>query len=241
MKDVKQGGFTIIELMLFITISTLMTITLLVGWTVAINTQSYRDATRSLAATLQSEYNQTINVVGERGANFTCTKSGSTVTVAPTSPSSGQSRGTSDCILMGRYVTIDGTSFTSDVVLGIPPTNPIVGGTSDAEVIAAYSPTHIDSSLIAGTDTEIPWVAATYKSSGDTASIRTAFLIIRSPETGTTYTYHLDYPDTRPICVPQILASGSQAAKTICLDPGTPIAQPRAALSLARTQRPLQQ
>ena len=222
-----QGGFTIIELMLFISISTLMTITLLVGWTVAINTQSYRDATRSLASTLQAEYNLTTNVLGERSAGYRCVRASQAVNVTQTVPASGASRGTTDCVFMGRYVVVNGANVSSTVVLGMEPTTPIPGGTSDQQVIRDYLPTRVDSALIPGTSNPISWISTTYKSSTDPTPVKTAFLIVRSPETGTTYTYNGDFTNSEPTARDLVLAS-RQTAKTICLDPGAPIAQPRA-------------
>ena len=231
MNDVKQGGFTIIELMLFISISALMTITLLVGWTVAINTQSYRDATRSLASMLQAEYNQTTNVVGERGAGFTCVRGSGAVRITKTTPATGQSRGTTDCVVMGRYIVLDNTKFTSTAVLGTAPAAPITSGTSDVDALRQYLPTKLDTSLIAGTTADLPWVSGTDKPNSNKTPIKTAILILRSPETGAVYTFSSDFPVTEPTA-DAVLTAANQTTRTICLDAGAPIAQPTSAVIL---------
>ena len=58
----RTSGFTIIEVVLFLAISGLMAIGLLVGTSMAIQRQQYRDAVQSFAGYLRDEYARVVSV-----------------------------------------------------------------------------------------------------------------------------------------------------------------------------------
>ena len=58
----KQKGFTIIEVILFVAISGLLTSMLMVGVSMSINRQQYRDSVQSYAGFLRNEYSKVVNV-----------------------------------------------------------------------------------------------------------------------------------------------------------------------------------
>ena len=90
----KQKGFTIIEVILFVAISGLLTSMLMVGVSMSINRQQYRDSVQSYAGFLRNEYSKVVNVENERSKG-TC----------PIEGSDGRAetlRGQSDCVIVGR-------------------------------------------------------------------------------------------------------------------------------------------
>lgn len=95
-----QKGFTIIEVVLVITISGLMAAGIMIGVSSSINRQQYRDSVQSFAAFLRSEYSKVINVENNREKidGTACSMLGAT----------NASRGQSDCVIVGRYIQTEG-------------------------------------------------------------------------------------------------------------------------------------
>lgn len=223
-----SGGFTIVELMLFLAITAIMIVTLLAGWSVAINTQSYKDAARSLTSYIQGQYTNTLDVVNDRSPDYTCSLGASGVRVIHVTRG-GDSRGTTDCLIMGRYITINGRDVRSNAIVGIEPTTAAPAGTADNEVIKAYLPARIDDAVMADDTYEIPWILNTYLPSA--TDLHMAIVIVRSPQTGTMYTFTQDIRRTgRDPAVDTVMTNGSAGRAVICLDPGLVVAQPRTAV-----------
>src|SRR5690349_9230293 len=109
----KTAGFTIIEVMLFLAVSGALTVGILVGAGVAIGQQHYRDSVSSLKSLIQAQYNEAANVTNSRSGDESC--SNANIIAPPSSVTTPQARGTSDCLLMGRSITIsaDGTQVTT--------------------------------------------------------------------------------------------------------------------------------
>jgi len=221
-----------IELMLFLAISAIMIVTLLTGWTVAINTQSYKDASRSFASVLQGQYASTLNVVNDRSAKFDCFVNGGTTQVKAVTATS-TSRGASDCVLIGRYITIDGSQMRSNAIVGTQPVTAIPSTTTEDQVIAAYMPGRIADGVINDDTYEIPWISTLYASSASPSALHIAIAIVRSPVTGTVRTYIKDITASDPTVTDVIAAPAAQAKRVLCMDPGTVVAQPRTAIVIA--------
>ncbi|MDO4712898.1 MAG: type II secretion system protein [Candidatus Saccharibacteria bacterium] len=96
-------GFTIIEVMLFLAISGSLAVALLIGTSLAIQRQQYRDAVQSFAGFLSDQYAKVLHVENERTAK-TCPLTGSLETL----------RGQSDCVIIGRYIASVGPTDTVD-------------------------------------------------------------------------------------------------------------------------------
>lgn len=114
------GGFTIIETMLFLAITAALAIGILLGTGTAINQQRYQDAVNSLKSYVQDQFSRVSTVANDRAGNLSCDG------VAQVSEStSGQPRGTSDCLLLGRLMTVDSTgkNLTATNVVGYRPSN----------------------------------------------------------------------------------------------------------------------
>lgn len=109
----KSYGFTIIEVMLFLAVSGALAVAVLVGSGVAIGQQRYRDSVSSLKAFIQQQYNQTTNTANSRSGSEACDNA--TVIVPPSPVPTPQPRGTTNCLLLGRALSVspDGTQITA--------------------------------------------------------------------------------------------------------------------------------
>lgn len=177
----KQTGFTVIEVMLFLAVTGLLAIGILVGSGVTIGQQRYRDSVNSVKSYLQQQYNEVAHVINGRNKSWTCNSAG-VITEVP----SGQARGTSDCVILGRLVTVDstGTKLSASNVVGYrTPGTPVA--TSEVAEIANYK---LSSSPIEPSIEEIPWGAQIVKPKSTIAQ-PFSVLIIRSPLSGSILTF----------------------------------------------------
>lgn len=174
-------GFTVIEVMLFLAVTGMLAIGILVGSGVAIGQQRYRDSVSSLKSFIQQQYNEVANVVNSRNKGWTCDSTGA-ITEVP----SGQPRGTSECVFLGRLITVNsgGTELRSANVTAyrIPGTPE---GASDVAEIANY---RLSISPIDQEVEEVAWGAQVVKQ--DTAApMPVSILIVRSPLSGSLLTF----------------------------------------------------
>jgi type II secretory pathway pseudopilin PulG len=178
-----QTGFTIIEVMLFLAVTGLLAVGILVGSGVAIGQQRYRDSVNSLKSFIQQQYSEVTNVINSRNNDWNCNANGEVTQGA------GQPRGTSECVLLGRLITIGdtGTQITASNVVGYrTPGAP--SGTSDILEIGNYR-LHI--SPIDQTTEEVAWGAQIVKPGGANP-MPFSILIVRSPLSGSLYTFTKD-------------------------------------------------
>lgn len=180
----QQSGFTIIEVMLFLGVTGLLAIGILVGSGVAIGQQRYRDSVNSLKSFLQQQYNETTNVTNGRNAAWTCNSS-TTVTEQPSG--TGEPRGTSDCVLLGRYVIINelGVLMTASNVVGHRNEGASVAESDIAELQTNYQ---LGISPIDQEEVEVNWGAQVVKPE-TTIPMPMSILIIRSPLSGSVMTF----------------------------------------------------
>src|SRR5438105_2731886 len=113
-----ETGFTIIETMLFLAVTGLLAMGILVGSGVAIGQQRYRDSVNSLKSYIQQQYSEVTNVANDRTKTWTCDANGNVTTGDATS---SEARGTSDCVVLGRFITVDATGkgLTASNVIGV--------------------------------------------------------------------------------------------------------------------------
>lgn len=183
----KNAGFTIIETMLFLGVSGALTVGMLVGSGVAINQQRYKDSVSSLKSFIQQQYNEVSNVVNGREGSEAC--SAAVVIQPPETVVSPQARGTSECILLGRHVTIDATGkviTASNVVAYRTPLAP-EAASDIAEITTNYT---LGISPINQDTKDVAWGARVVKS-GPAAgnAMPVTILILRSPLSGSIMTY----------------------------------------------------
>ena len=110
MKQKFIPAFTIIEVSFFLAISGLMAVGLLAGMGATINSHRYRDSVASLQSQLQQEFSRVENIQNNRAGNESCNATASIT-------SSSSERGTTDCVIVGRFIAIEGDKITSYPVI----------------------------------------------------------------------------------------------------------------------------
>lgn len=184
----KRHGFTIIEVMLFLAITGALTVGILVGSGATIGRQRYRDSVNTFKGVIQEQYSQVANVVNSEPQNPNC------VPANPTLLMDGDTlrdRGTSDCLVMGRFLLVQPTVVTSYNLVGqLDPTfenQDIEGG--DTAVLSHYFMT-----VQSPEQHQVSWSARIVRpetTNGMTAGI----LVVRSPISGSILTYSQDIED----------------------------------------------
>lgn len=220
----KQHGFTIIEVTLFLALTGLLAVLLLGGWTTMINTQRYKDSVKTLQTFVQEQYNLVYSVENGRADNLRCNGGAVTETGG-----TGESRGQSDCVMMGRYLHINaGTRVDVYAIVGDEPADDTTD--SDIDSIRAYAPQRVGSELgLTRNELSIPWQAEVVGTAGSTELRNFAIAIIRTPSSGIVHTYTMVAPDDGSLpSVASLVATGNEQTNTyMCLDPGNPLAGSR--------------
>lgn len=188
----RQTGFTIIEVSIFLAISSLMLVIAIAGTANAINTNRFTDTMRSTQAYVQSQYAAVLNGLNPRGGNEICNSS-----IVSTGGSS--QAGTSNCYLMGKLIQFSGggSVIKSYYVVGSAPTTAPQPGLSDEALVAEYGLHAVQN--VAADSFNIPW-AATVEGSCAPITVSTgtcygskskvdSYLVVRSPATGNILTY----------------------------------------------------
>jgi type II secretory pathway pseudopilin PulG len=195
-----ETGFTIIETMLFLAVTGLLAVGILVGSGVSIGQQRYRDSVNSLKSYIQSQYSEVTNVVNGRASTWTCN---SAANVSPVDVTVGQSRGTSDCVILGRYITVDaaGTTLATSNVVGYPQPGASQASSDIAELTTNYK---LGLSPVDPSTTQVSWGAQIVKPK-TTTPMPLAMLIMRSPLSGSVLTFIMitvgNMSQTQDICV----------------------------------------
>lgn len=180
----KQGGFTVIEVTIFVAISGLLLAVALLGTGSTIRSVRFSDSVRSLQSYFQTQYDQIINGVNPRTGQEACQNS-----QVNSSTPSGQAPGTSNCLLLGKYLHLAPGSDTvqSYYVVGSEPSSVPIDAT-DEQLIALYNP-HIVT--VPEEDTySIPWGAtiSDTKRLGDSRQI-SGYALLRSPRSNKIVSY----------------------------------------------------
>lgn len=215
-----RSGFTIIEVMLFLAITSALTIAILVGSGAAISRQRYNDSVNSFKGLIQEQYSQIANVINTAPRNPICTPSGDTLSF---NGGSEQPRGTSQCLIIGRFLLVEPTEVTAYNVIGQPPADSTAGSSDSATLktyaVAVQSPeTH-----------EISWGARIVPKTGEGET--TGILIVRSPLSGSILTYIKDMGDFKLSKIreedrlsivggriPEAINDGNMVPKDFCID-----------------------
>lgn len=222
-----KQGFTIIETMLVLAVTGVLIASLLVGVGASIARQRYNDSVVTLKSHLQDQYARVDSVSNDRDATWTC---GASATPAPGSVTgSVPGPGQSDCVLLGRYMSIVDGSVSMATVVGNEKAT--TAGLSDIDSVKSNYTLGISRSSIE--DSSLEWGAKiAWPTSGSGARSPTmprsiAILIIRSPDSGTTYTFTsdtvLNTTDITDANLRAMLVVGSnvpgQGSRTICVNP----------------------
>lgn len=100
-------GFTIIELTIFLAISGLLLLVMFTGTGMIASRQRFSDTTDSLQAFFQAQYDEVMNGVNVRGSAASCSSDGGSAAIP----------GKSNCLLLGKLLTINGTTVQSSYVI----------------------------------------------------------------------------------------------------------------------------
>jgi type II secretory pathway pseudopilin PulG len=206
-----QTGFTIIEVMLFLAVTGLLAVGILAGSGVAISQQRYRDSVNTLRSYIQQQYSEVANVVNSREKAWTCDTNG---VVAPTDTGGGEFRGTSGCVILGRYINIDatGTKLTTSNVTGYR-TPGVAAGESDITEVNNYK---LGISTVDQDSSEVNWGAQVVKQKS-TNPMPLSILIIRSPLSGSILTFTAEGPQPTSLNTLVTLANTS-VARDLCVN-----------------------
>lgn len=183
------SGFTIIEVMLFLGVTGVLTAALLVGSGVSIGQQRYRDSVNSLKSLIQEQYSDVTNVANGRGDDVAC-NTNAVVTVPPQTVINPKARGASDCMLVGRILTIaaDGATVATQDVIGArtSETAPV----APTDIIEMRTNYHFGLSSIDKATTQVAWSAHVVNPTAVNGPFKgLTVLIVRSPVTGSIMTF----------------------------------------------------
>ncbi len=189
MDGVRQAGYTVIEVTLFLGITGLLFLIVLIGTGSSIRTVRFSDSNHSLVAFVQRQYDDIINGLNTRPGLETC--SGGIV-----STGSNQTPGTSNCLLLGRLLVFGLNSFNITVynVIGSEPAG-VDYTQSDQQLVTAFNPTVITNTGVSTYD--IPWeaVISGTKRLSDNKAV-TALVLVRSPKSSRILSYTYKPPTT---------------------------------------------
>jgi type II secretory pathway pseudopilin PulG len=231
----KLAGFTIIETMLVVSISGLLVVGLLVGVSASLNEQRYRDATETFKSLLQQQYADLNNVQNGRDDNWQCSN---TATAQPTGGPAAESRGQSDCVLLGKYLRIENSDISEYTVVGYKYNN-----SAQSNDVASLRNNYamnvvkdlVDKSKmdwgtkIAYPRFEVDPVTGVQSAFGAPVSPRkVGILFVRSPDSGQIYTFTNKEPNVpnesniTPSTFTNLLVAGDsipgQGSRTICIE-----------------------
>jgi type II secretory pathway pseudopilin PulG len=206
-----DSGFTIIEAMLFLAVAGALTVAVLAGSGAAINQQRYKDSVNSFKSLLQQQYSEATNVVNDRDGTQACANA---VVVSPPDPVTPQSRGTSDCMVMGRLVTIDnsGKQVQTASVVGYRTSDAAEEAGDIAELQANY---RLGTSALSRENFDIAWGAMVVKPR-TTQAMPVTMLIVRSPLSGSLMTYSTEGVTTDLLSI--ITAANASKTVNLCLN-----------------------
>jgi len=214
-------GFTIIETVLFLSVTGLLILGVLIGAGASINRQRYRDAVESFKEVLQTQYADLGSLRNDRTGTWRC----DTAAVATAGGAGAVARGQSECLMVGKYVRIDKADITIYKVLAREKTSAVKG--NDVTRLASNYAYNISTDDIEtrtldwGTSIGWPMNGSGVRPSGTTLGI----LMIRSPDSGSIYTFTNNAipPKTgitqatfTDMIVPGAVTPG-QAARTVCV------------------------
>lgn len=186
-------GFTVIETMLFLAVSGVLAIGILVSSGIAISQERYRDSVTSLKSFLQQQYAEVTSVVNSRDSEWRCTDTGA---VVPGGAADFEARGASECVLLGRYITIDetGTLLTASNVVAYRIPGADVAVSDLAEIMTNY---RLGASPIDQEKQQVAWGSQIVKPKPASFEPQPlSILIIRSPLSGALMTFSMENVQT---------------------------------------------
>lgn len=227
-------GFTLIEVILFFSVSGLLIITLLGGVTVALNTQRYQDAVLTFKNFVQDQYASLQNVANDRDNNWSCGVGG----VPTQGGSTTVARGQSDCFLMGRVVVINKDKLYAADIVGSDNGTDSESGTDIDRMSKNYTLStlsqYAEKSIMEwGTEIACQKTYSDGTSNPNACPGAVTLLLLRSPESGVTYTFSstsgVENPTSaqlKAMIIEGIPPTGTQGERVICVDSNNLVTAP---------------
>lgn len=214
-----QQGFTITEVMMFLAISGLLLLGALVGIGSNISNTRFNDGVRSTVSYLQEQYNEVSTGRSDRPDSLACDLNGNVSTGGPGNPT--MAPGMTDCVILGRFIKIEGSTFTARYITGIRSSFAGLSG-DDTAAINQMNP------VVAGTNAyegsfDVPWQIGVVNSKVTRGSTTTpypalGFAIIRSPASGNVLYYSFGpVVSAEPVLTPGLIHTDNLAKQVdIC-------------------------
>ena len=193
--------------MLFLAITGALTVGILVGSGAAINRQRYRDSVTSFKGVIQEQYSQIANVVNSETRNPECSKADASLSF---DEDQRQSRGTSECLVIGRFMLVEATKVTMYNLIG-EPSGTGAEASDDTSVLQSYSIATRTPEVY-----DISWGAKIVQPRTATDDFLESILIVRSPLSGSILTYVKDGDHTSDI--QSMIDSANMVEKDFCVD-----------------------
>lgn len=182
MKADSARGFTIIEVVLYLTITGAVFAALMIGVNTSVTQQRYIDSVRSYKALVQNQFAEVVSPRNEDVDNKICsTRADGTIDDGDRSTSP---RGTSECVILGRViqVTDEGRVIKTSSVTGHYPGDSVEGNESD--ILKSYKPKVAEFDQ---QETEIDWGSSLHdrlRMSASGSASNAVIVILRSPVSG---------------------------------------------------------
>lgn len=187
MNRVKTKGFTVIEILLFLSITGLMIATMVTSTSVSLNNQRYRDAVVSLKMVIQEQYSALSSTQNDRSSEDKCSVAGVSETE--------KYRGQSECEIVGRYMVIKDSKYTLYPVLAYRYTDNKSPTGTDISYMQdeSYFRMAVDVESMETESLEwgvrIAWPTAGSEKKSPTTPRNIGILFIKSPDSGQVYTF----------------------------------------------------
>ena len=215
-------GFTIIETMLVLAITGLLVGGIFVGVGTQIGVQRYRDAVETFKTVVQNQFNDLASIQNDRTDTWECSDQG------VTSQTGSTVRGQSDCVLVGKILTVEGGAIQTAAIVArqsavFDPDLNDVESLRENYFLNVSSDTVSNSVLEWGT--QIAWPVSGDGSESPTTPRSFTLLVLRSPDSGQVYSFSANTVPTsltpeslRSLVVAGAGTSGGQQEQILCID-----------------------
>ena len=176
-------GFTIIEVILFLAITAAIFAALMFGVGTGITQQRYIESVRSYKAVLQNEFEEVQNTHNGETLDIQCDPTARTVVDGVSSRS--PSRGSSQCVMLGRAVQLSngGSSVKVSSVIGYEDSNAVAASTGNQNDAAAFQALSPQFGAFQTDEIELDW-GSRLRLPGEATNAVMTVLIMRSPSSG---------------------------------------------------------
>lgn len=101
-----KSGFTIIEVLLVMSITALMLVGMLAGWNINIKRQQYNDSVESFKSDIQGIFDSVENMANDRKDKIRCYEKDGKMVAALDESNPNGGRGMTNCVLLGKFVQL---------------------------------------------------------------------------------------------------------------------------------------